>query len=200
MGWFVRKGHDVSIITNTPKIIDGVTVYDIRRKPDLRPRRERCKEFYFNIYSKLLNSLNEIFRIRRLVKEIDPDIVHSHSLWYPGYLGVYLSFHPLVTTVLNGDILWKKDNINAFMKLRTKWRMKRADLITAESNELVNACIRYGASKDKVRVMRRGVDLKKFNCNGDRAAIRKELSLPLDARTVLSPRNTGAFYNLNKIV
>lgn len=200
MRWFAGRGHDISIITNTPKDINGVKVYDIRRKPDPRPRRERFKELYFNAHWKPFLKLNEIIRIRKLVEEISPDIIHSHSLWYPGYLGVYVGGFPYVVTVLNGDILWKKDDVDIYAKLRTKWAIKKASLVTGVSEELVNACIRHGAKKDKVHVMRRGVDLARFNRNGNKAEIRNKLGLSVDSKIVLSPRNTGWFYNLDKIV
>ncbi|ODS34546.1 MAG: putative glycosyltransferase [Candidatus Scalindua rubra] len=200
MRWFARKGHIISIITDHPKNIDGVEVYDIRRKPDPRPRLERYKDFHFNIRWKWLYRLNEIVRIKKLVDEISPDIIHSHSLWYPGYFGVYLKGYPFVITVLNGDILWKKDGIDIYTRLRTNWAMKKADIITGVSKELVNACIRYGANKDRVHVMRRGVNLSKFNYGGSKAEIRRKLGLPESAKIVLSPRNIGSFYNVDKIV
>ena len=201
MRWFAGRGYDISIITNTPKKINGVKVYDIRRRPDPRPRRERFKEFYFNANWKLFLKLNEIIRIRKLVEEISPDIIHSHSLWYPGYLGVYVSSYPFVITVLNGDILWKKDDIDTYAKLRTKWAIKKADLVSGESRELIDACIKHGADKKKVYVTRGwGVDLTTFNFNGNKMEIRQKLNLPVKPKIVLSPRNTGWFYNLDRIV
>jgi len=205
MKWFAGRGHDISIITNTPKDINGVKIYDIRRKPDQRPRRERFKELCFNAHWKPFLKLNEIIRLRKLIGEISPDIIHSHSLWYPGYLGVYVGGYPYVITVLNGDVLWEKDDIKHYDRgfyttLRTRWGIKKADLVTGVSEELVNACIRHGAKKGNVHVMRRGVDLTKFNCNGNKAEIRQKLNLPLNSKIILSPRNTGWFYNLDKIV
>ena len=111
INWLASKGHEISILTNTPKEIPGVTVHDLRRKSDLRPRLERYKDAYLNINWKWLLKVNEIIRVRKMVDEIKPDIVHSHTLWYPGYLGVYLRFHPYVITVLDGDVLWKKENV-----------------------------------------------------------------------------------------
>lgn len=201
MIWLTGRGHEVSILTNTPKKIPGVMIYDIQRQADLRPRLERYKDAYFNINWKWLLKLNEIIRVKKMVDEIKPDIVHSHTLWYPGYLGVYLCFHPYVITVLNGDVLWKKENVDFSERVRTKWAIKRADLITGESQTLMDACVRHGADKSKVHVTRNGgIDLTRFNCNGDKAGIRRELKLPLKANIILSPRNTGWFYNLDKIV
>jgi len=205
MRWFAGRGYDIAIITNTPKEIDGVKVYDIRRRSDPRPRLERFKELSFNAHWEVFLKLNEIIRLRKLIDEISPDIIHSHSLWYPGYLGVYVGGYPYVITVLNGDVLWEKDDIKYYDRgfytnLRTKWAIKKADLVTGVSEELVNACIQRGAKKDRAHVMRRGVDLIKFNCSGNKTEIRKKLNLPLNVKIILSPRNTGWFYNLDKIV
>jgi glycosyltransferase involved in cell wall biosynthesis len=204
MRWFAEKGHEVSIVTNVTNKIDGVKIYSIEKKSDFRPRRERYKDLSFNVSWDWLRDLNAIVRLKRVVREISPDIIHSHSLWYPGYLGIYLNFHPFVITLLNGDVLWTKEdigmNVNFFTKLRTYIGLRKADFITGESEELVNACIRRGANKDKVQVMRRGVDLKLFNCNENKIGIRRTLGLPENSKIVLSPRNTASFYNLNKIV
>lgn len=195
------RGHEVSILTDIPKEIPSVTVYDLRRKPDLRPRLERYKDAYSNVHWKWLFKLNEIIRIRKIVKEIKPDIVHSFTLWYPGYLGVYLSFHPYMVTVFNGDVLWKQEHIDFYTKIRTKYAIKKADLITGESQALIDACVVHGADKSKVHVTRNGgVDLRVFNPNGNKAEIRRMLNLQADSKIVLSPRNTGLFYNLDKIV
>lgn len=202
--WFAGKGHDISIITNKPKDLEGVKVYDIRRKIDNRTRWERYKNLSFNIG--WVHNLYQIFRVRKMVDEIDPDIVHSHSLWYPGYLGVYIKGYPFVITVFDGDVLWEKDvigrRVSFYSKVRTKLGIKKANLITGESQELMNACIKKGAGNNKVHITRAwGVDLKLFNCNGDKTEIRRKLFLPEDYNIVLSPRNnTTAFYNLDKIV
>lgn len=200
MRWLVEKGHDVSIITNRPKEIKGVKVYEIRRKSDNLPRFERYKEFHFNVSWKWLSEINGAIRIRKLVEEISPDIIHSYTLWYPGYLGVYVKGYPFIVTVLNGDVLWKKNNVDIFTKIRTRVALKKADLIVGESNELLDACLKHGVRKDKLCLMRRGVDFTKFNYCRDKTTIRHKLGLPEKSQIVLSPRNTGWFYNLDKIL
>jgi len=206
MRWFAKKDHDISIITDNSKKIEGVKTYviPISFSEDTRPRWKRYIRLSFNSIKRLVFSIKRILWVSNLVNEINPDIVHSHSLWYPGYLGVYIKGYPFVLTVLNGDVLWKKDDIgqnnSLFIKLRTKWAMKKADIITGVSEELVNACISHGAREDKVQVMRRGVDLTKFNSNGNKDKIRGELGLPENSKIVLSPRNVASLYNLDKIV
>lgn len=89
--WFAAKGHEISIITDVPKEIERVAVYNINERPADKSRLERYKELHFNFYCPPLYNLNQIIRLRKLIRKIRPDIVHSHSLWYPGYLGIYLN-------------------------------------------------------------------------------------------------------------
>lgn len=201
MRWFADRGHTNSILTNFPKEIKGINVFDICSKNDNRSRLRRYKELSLNIGWKWVRSLDAIVKIRKLVKEISPDIIHSHSLWYPGYLGVYIKGYPFVVTVLNGDVLWKKNDISFYGKLRTRWGLKKADLITGESNELIMACIKHGADKKKVHVTRGwGVDLNVFNGGKDKLLLREKLNLPGNVKIVLSPRTIDSLYNLKTLI
>ena len=203
VNWFARRGHESHLISDRVVPIEGVMIHQIPPyEHDSRPRWQRLRDL--SIHDWRVHRLKTIFWVRNKVREIAPDILHSHSLWYPGYLGIYLNFHPFAITVFDGDVLWTKGDVgmdvNYFTKLRTYMGLKKADLITGESEELVNACIRRGANKNKVHVMRGGVDLKLFNCNGNKIKIRRVLGLPENSKIVLSPRNTASFYNLNNIV
>jgi len=210
--FFAKNAYDISIITSSPKEIDGVKAYQIPSMPrsfkDTRPRFKRYLKLSFNDYKvqKIRFQIWRILWIRRTIKDINPDIVHSHSLWYPGYLGIYITGYPFVLTVLNGDVLWNKDDINHYdkgfwVKLRTKWGIKRADLITCGSQALMDSCIKKGADKNTVHITGEwGVDLNKFNRNGDKVEIRLKLGLPENYKIILSPRNTAPLYNLDNIV
>ena len=202
--WFSERGHDISIITDQEGI-EGVKTYLIPKSFDenTRPRWKRYMRLSFNHYrvQKLRYAVQRIIWIRNLVKEINPDIIHSYSLWYPGYLGVYIKGYPFVLTVLNGDVLWKKEDIDIYTKLRTKWGIRKADLVTGESEELMNACVKHGANKNKVHVMKNwGVNFELFNCNGSKIEIRRKLGLPENSKIILSPRNTAPHYNLDKVL
>ena len=105
-----------------------------------------------------------------------------------------------MVTVFDGDVLWKKDDVTLWQKLRTKAALKKADLITGVSASLTNACVVHGVERKRTNVIRRGVDLKTFNMQHDKAEIRTQLGLPESRKIVLSPRNLGTLYNLEKIV
>ena len=83
--WFARRGHESHLISDRPAEIDGVSVHLIPPYThDPRPRWERLRDGSFHDHRPY-----RISWVRRKVRELQPDILHSHSLWYPGYLGVY---------------------------------------------------------------------------------------------------------------
>lgn len=210
MRWFAKKGYEISIITDNYKKIEGVKIYVIPKTfyDNTSPRWKRYMRLSFNDYrlQKIRFHILRILWIRNIVKEINPDIVHAHSLWYPGYLGIYINGYPYVLTVLNGDVLWNKDDIGMKRKfsekIRTKYALKKANLVTGESETLIKACIQHGASKNRLHVTRcGGVDTTIFNSNEDKAEIRVMLGLSINSKIVLSPRNiTTDAYNIDKII
>lgn len=198
--WFATKGNDVHVITNSPFHMEGVKIYDISVRDEGELGWQRYKDAKHNILLRWLTRMDELKRIRKIVDDIDPDIIHSHSLWYPGYMGSYLNFHPYVVTVFNGDVLWEKDNLSLYDKMRTIGALKKADLVLGETKTLIDAAINRGVNREKAHVMKIGVDFRVFNQQVDRMALRKKLSLPLNANIVLSPRTIAKFYNLKTLL
>lgn len=195
--WLAQRSHENHFIADSPADIDGITVHIIQRDfHDPRPRWNRFRDFSFHDYR-----LAKWAWLRLKIREIQPDILHSHSLWYPGYLGLFTGFHPWVVTVFNGDVLWKPEGRPWIDRLRTRIALRKADLVTGVSKTLVSACQRLGADSHKTQVIRRGVQLSLFNCDRPKAEVRHELGLPVDVPIVLSPRSlTTADYNVEAIV
>lgn len=198
--WFAVKGYDVHIITNQPFYIEGIKIYNLGVINKHKTRWQRYKNFEFNISWWWVKELVEIKRIKRIIQDLSPDIVHSHSLWYPGYYGVYLNFHPYVVSVFNGDVLWTKPNISIFEKFRTNRALRNADLILGESKNLIDAAISRGANRNKTQIMKIGVDLKVFFYVRDKMLIREEINLPKSMNIVLSPRSIDEFYNIITLI
>lgn len=124
--WFARRGHEVHLITNRVAPVEGVHVHSIAYAYDSRPRFARYRDLSFH------SSWSYYFKcpvtVRQLVRDIRPDILHSHTLWFPGYLGLYTGFQPYLITVLDGDVLWTKEDATWFHKLRTRYACGERDL------------------------------------------------------------------------
>jgi len=151
----------------------------------------------FSIHDRRIFEFNWI---RRLVKKLNPDILHSHALWYPGYYGVFLNVRNFVVTVMNGDVLYHHGRDAGFAHhLMVMYAVRKAKLITGVSQTLIDAAIRHGARKDKTRVVRRGVDFSLFNSSENRNEIRKKLSLSAKY-IVLSPRYLAPVGNVETLI
>lgn len=194
--WLAKRGHDSFLITDQGEI-EGVKTYVIPHSfgEDKRPRWKRYMQLSINDFR-----IQRIRWISNLVKEINPDILHSHALWYPGNLGVFLRVKNFVVTVMNGDILYHhgKDASLAH-HLFVMFAMKKAKLITGVSQTLINAAQIHGANKKKTYVVRRGVDFSLFNANRDKQEIRKKLGLK-SQYIVLSPRYLALKANISTLI
>ncbi|MFH1776622.1 MAG: glycosyltransferase family 4 protein [Candidatus Omnitrophota bacterium] len=195
--WFAQFGHDVYLITDHPVPITGVTVHDISWKTDTRPRYIRYWRLGVNI--RFIRILKTILKIRRLVKQISPDILHLHTLLYPAYLGVCTKFHPLVITPWNGDMLWSRKK-SLGHNLLVQYALRVADLITHNSRQMKEKCIRRGVREKRLEMVQcPGVDLQRFYPQEKKEELKKRLALG-GSPVVLSMRSISAEYNIEIVV
>lgn len=196
LGWYTKQGHRIMLITNYPGTIDGVENVDISRKSDNRPRYIRYREGNFNWG--WLNYLKTFFRIKKLVEDFKPDVLHLHTLFYPAYLGAFIGYTPLVVLPWNGDILWeyKKNFILRWIVRRT---LRRADLILYHSEEMRKACLKYMNEQGRL-INWHGADFEHFNTyTYSENELRERYDLGT-AQVVYSSRGLGDFYNIDIIV
>ena len=200
--WLADRGHENYLITDKEiEPISNVEIHYVRWDHwyrDNRPRWVRFKDLSF--HSPLTRSLKPFVEVRRTVKKISPDILHTHNLAFPGFLGNYLFFHPYVVTVMDGDIFWTSGKLNSkWQKLHTKIGLQFADIITGVSETLIKECRRLRANPRKCYAIRRGVDLNHFSSNSDRSSIKRRIGLNT-GKIVLSPRNMEDLYNIDIII
>ena len=179
--YFAKCGHDVHLIVDEPVEYEGVTTHCLNLKVKKSPS---C---FFK----------KLFKIRRIIKEINPDILHSHTIKTEGYIGAMTRFHPFVVTIWGVDI-YIRPHQRIDELLFTKLVLKRADLITADSQDQIDEAVRLGRNMKKSAVIQWGVDLNVFKPI-DASGVRKELGFG-DAPVVISPRKFLPLYNIGVIV
>ncbi len=131
--------------------------------------------------------------LRRLVREVCPDLVHAHYLDGDPLVAVLAGAGPLVATAWGSDVLVA----SRAGKLKGRLVARRADLLTADSRALLDAVAALGADRSRLRLLNWGVDLDAFSPG--RAEARKRLDLP-DRPIVLAPRALRPVYNPETIV
>jgi len=183
LGHFVARGHEVHLLTVQPSPIEGVTVHDIRTGIPLKP----------------LHYLVALGRVRRILADIRPDLLHTHFLTGYGYWGSFSGFHPFIMTVWGDDVYLTPHQ--SFLKgWLARHALRNADLVTGDSEDILQHAIGMGARGDACRVVQWGVDLDRFRPDAP-SAVRERLGIPADARVVISIRSfTQPYYNIDTIV
>lgn len=136
------RQYRVSLITARPAPMDGVEQHV------LRPVR-RSAEWLLRAGA-----------ARRAIAALAPDIVHAHYTTSYGYLGARAGRHPLVMTAWGSDLL-VTPHASPWMRWLTGWTLRRADLLTGDSQSLVDAARSYHPTAP-VHCIHWGVDLARF--------------------------------------
>ena len=134
--------------------------------------------------------------IRRLARELRPDVVHAH--WLCGYaaLAALAGASPLVAMAWGSDVL-RADRLRT---LANRIAVRRARVAMADSQALLERLVALGARREATVLVNWGVDLDAFApANGDRPHLRRRLGLG-PGPVILSPRSLTPVYNPDTIV
>ncbi|MBU3217108.1 glycosyltransferase [Clostridium estertheticum] len=122
-----------------------------------------------NVYVHVLRSISKnklsyfllIKDIKKLVKEINPDILHSHYATSYGLYGRMCNFHPFIISVWGSDVYeFPKGNIAK--ELLLKYILKGSDKVCSTSYNMAEETRKY-YNKDII-ITPFGVDIDKFKC------------------------------------
>jgi glycosyltransferase involved in cell wall biosynthesis len=183
ISYFVRKGHEAFLLTVQPEPIPDVEVIDITTRWGPKPFR----------YAVSLS------KVKKILKRLKPDILHTHFLTGYGYWGAFSGYHPFIMTVWGDDVYLTPST--SFLKMRlAKIVLRRADWVTGDSDDILRDAVELGAPADRSTLIQWGVDFNVFNPERGRG-LRSRLGIAEDAPVIVSIRSfTQDYYNLDVIV
>lgn len=124
-------------------------------------------------------------RLERDLKTFRPDAVLSYWAHPDGAVALRVARRlgvPAISMVGGSDVLLiGKQGARRTEILKT---LKNSDAVIAVSSDIATQIVADGVSRDRVFVVRRGVDESIFH-SGDRVAARQKLGLPLDAKILV---------------
>ncbi len=141
---------------------------------------------------------DNVLRVRQLARAGRIDILHAHYLSGNGWIGGLSGFHPFVATAWGSDINVDPGRSLIYCVL-TKLAVRRADLLTANSEDLCGKLIKMGAAPHKVHLIQAGLELDRFPFKRGEDALRQGLGLGTRP-VVLSTRMLGRVYNLDTVI
>ena len=149
--WYRARGHDLRVWSlETP--LEGFEVEPLPRAP--------LPDFLR--YPLALPALG------RALERFSPDLVDAHYVPNYGLLGALAGRRPLSVTAWGSDLLVVGGR-GPLERARTRYVLRRADLVLADAANLAGAARALGAAPAKVQMIPWGVDLARFRRSAERA-------------------------------
>jgi len=190
--WFVGRGHEVhvvfphSFLRPSTLTIDGVVMHPVPTTP-----------VFFKSSHLLLQPIDH-FRLKRLINEVRPDILHAHYVRDYGFRAAETGFHPLVVTVWGSDVL-----VDPVGNLLVHWEVSRtlrkADVITCDASHIVPAIRSLAGPGADIRIVNFGIDTRLFAPMSPDAQLKERLGLA-GKRVVISTRSLRPIYDIPTLI
>ena len=186
--WFALHGHQVDVISFNAEALDG---YGPARVHKLN---ERVGGGRTRRAAKMVTTQ---LKLRRLLRDLKPDVVHAHSVGGYAWAARAARFTPVVLTPWGTDLL---DDIRASRVNRwlTTDALRHAQLVTTDGFHFVSLLQELGVKPDKIEVLMFGTDLQKFRRRTD-PELKARLGLG-DGPVVISTRTPNPVHDVATFV
>jgi glycosyltransferase involved in cell wall biosynthesis len=186
--YFVERGHEIHVISFENAQIEGTTVHVLKL-----PVLVENATFALKMAS--------IYRIKSLIKRIDPDILHAHYVTNYGLFGALCNFNPFVITAWGSDVLIIPEARFTSMTKKpiAKYALRKADLITCDAEHMKEAMRRLGIAPEKITIIYFGVDTRKFSPGEKSEELRAKLGI-YDSPSVISLRNLEPLFDVESLI
>ena len=157
---FVEKGYETHVVSFTNKKInkiEGITFHSF-------PIKFSEESLTLAGGIKLMPDMIRVTTfLRKVLKEIKPDILHAGFVQKDGFPSALTGYHPLLLMPWGSDILVHPRK-SFLIKMLTKFTLRRADMITCDAEFVKNEIVKMSRyPEDKIVVFPWGIDLNKFN-------------------------------------
>ncbi len=142
---FAAAGWDAQVISFRPAEIAGATVHYIEG-------HERFGKLRYLLQAR---------RVRALVRELRPDLLHALHLTSYGFLAGCSGFQPSIVSVWGTDVL-EAPHLTPMHRWITRYALAHAGTVTATGARLAEATLPYMPAGKRVIVVPYGVDLAQF--------------------------------------
>jgi len=188
--WFADEGHEVHLICPTlyKNNNDGVYFKNVQL--------HQLKLISIRLPS---NLLFYTFQVKKIIKNINPDVLHAHYITYDGLIGALTGFHPFIITPWGRDILIAPDK-NLISKFFIKYALKKADAVSSINDNIKPKLIELKCSENKIVPLRIAtVDTKEFHPNKKSKTIRKHIGCE-NGFLVINTRSSHPIYHLDVFI
>jgi len=141
--------------------------------------------------ARLKDGLHLLEDLRRVIRQVKPDLVHAGPIQRSAFLVALSGFHPLVSMSWGYDLLHDA-NRNPFWRWATRYTLKRSDAFVGDCATIRGLAISYGMSKNSIITFPWGIDLRHFK-------VKKVKRSKVPTFSLLSARNFEPIYGIDVI-
>lgn len=171
---FFGLGHEIHLITFKKVEMDDIHIHFIDTGK-------------INVEGGNWKILLKFLHIKKVIKSINPDVLHSLYTTSYGLIGALSGFHPHIVTPLGSDILITPQKSIIYRAL-LRYTFKKADLITSMAPHMKDVMLKLGVPSVKITDIVLGINTEIFN--------KKNRRLSKDNFVICSTRNLEHVYNI----
>ena len=101
------------------------------------------------------------FDLRRLTKEIKPDLIHAGPIQNCAFLSVLSGFRPILAMSWGYDLVMDADK-SAWMSWVTRYTLKRSAFFVSDANVSRDKAVAFGMDPERTVIFPWGVDIEQF--------------------------------------
>jgi glycosyltransferase involved in cell wall biosynthesis len=105
--------------------------------------------------------------LKRVIRTLQPDLVHAGPLQTCGLLAALAGFRPLVSMSWGYDLLVDADR-NPFYRWATRFTLRNSDIMVGDCNTIRQRAIAFGMPNDAIITFPWGIDLGHFSMDDGR--------------------------------
>jgi L-malate glycosyltransferase len=132
--------------------------------------------------------------LKRLIREIKPDLIHAGPIQTCAFLAVLSGFHPILTMSWGFDLMQDADR-SWWMKQITRYVLRNSDFFTSDALVTRTRAVAHGMDPDRTVVFPWGVDLKHFRPRRPAGGEKSSAALKNRGRRIKSRNSFTLFCN-----
>jgi glycosyltransferase involved in cell wall biosynthesis len=137
-------------------------------------------------------------KLRRVIREFRPDVIHAGNVWNDSFLSAVSGYHPLVVMPYGSDVLLDPQRSFLF-RAYNAYAFRHADWVTCDAERVKDRIISdYRYPAERISVIPRGVEVERIIelKSAARSQLRAELSWE-DNYVVIMTRNHEKVYGID---
>ena len=181
---FALRGHSIALLTDSPG-----TDYEPRIVQQVIGKKSG---------NKIAHYFHCVKQIKLFIRQWKPDIVHGHFISGYGYWAQMSGFHPLVLTAWGSDI-YILPQTKMSSRVLTKKALQQADLITADSDDLIRSIQQLQPNTKVIKKIVIGIEGNVFKPTDQTSKFKQSLGYQ-DTILLLSNRRLEPIYRIDLIL